>query len=115
MSFIINPFMGAAPAATMTHKYTVRLAVFDADDSCACTLGATQTWDDSYGASDGCGAGVHCYAIDDWVDDGTVCGQVTAINATATADSSMGYNGVHSTCSDCNGMVYQCSAGEPPP
>jgi hypothetical protein len=105
--------MGAAPAATMTHKYTVRLAVFDEDDGCACTLGATQTWFDSYGALDGCGTDTHCYAVNDWVSatagwSDPVCGQITAVNATASSDATIDMGSSYSDCAGCNDYTSQC-------
>jgi len=113
MGFIINPFMVAAAAATFTHKYTVRLAVFDENDDCACTLGATETWYDGYGAMDGCGTDTHCYEVGNWVSASYICGQIIAVNATATEDADMDMGYSYSDCSDCNDNTAQCSAAGP--
>ena len=107
---------GKKPSATFTHKYTVRLAVFDEDDSCACTLGATQTWYDDYGDLDGCGVGTHCYSVGQWVmSSSSLCGQITAINATAGQDDTFDMGGTYSDCAECNEQSYQCddSGGDP--
>ena len=44
MGMIINPFM-VASAAVATTKVQVRLAEFDTDDGCACSLNEYEIWE----------------------------------------------------------------------
>ena len=114
MGMIINPFM-VASAAVATTKVQVRLAEFDSDDGCACSLNEYEVWendsnDHSYPGGD------LTLAVDDWISgdgsDGSIhCAQVTALNASGTAEGATYYE--YTDCSDCNDNEMLCEAMDP--
>lgn len=113
MGFIINPFMVAAAAAATTSKVQVRIAEFDENDSCACSLTSTyEIWENDSGESvDGYPGGDLTLSVDDWIagtasDYETVCAQVTALNSAATAVGTTTLE--YSDCADCNDNVGIC-------
>ena len=86
-----------------TTKVQVTIAQFDESNACACSLtSTTQIWEDS--DLEG-GAGLSL-SVNDWVHDGSSCAQVTAVNATGSADSYTASG--PSSCDDCNQELFLC-------
>ena len=112
MGMIINPFMVAA-AVTSTTKVQVRIAEFDGDNECACSLTSTyEIWENDSGESvDGYPGGDLTLSVDDWIA-GTdssfdaKCAQVTAVNSAASAVGTTTTE--YSDCADCNDNVGIC-------
>ena len=111
---IINPFMVAA-AVTSTTKVQVRIAEFDGDNECACSLTSTyEIWEnDSLTNPE---AGDLTLAVDDWLSGvdssaATKCAQVTLLNQTGSA---VGYTSTEYTdCADCNDNEAICDSESP--
>ena len=122
---IINPFMVAA-ASTTTSKFQVRIAEFDEDDDCTCSLTSTyEIWENDSTVNPN--AGDLTLAADDYIggadsSNSAACAQVTGINQTGSA---VGYTSTkYDDCEDCNDNEYICDAsgspgggdgGDPPP
>tara|TARA_Y100001938_G_C8089108_1_gene433963 strand:- start:1695 stop:2417 length:723 start_codon:yes stop_codon:yes gene_type:complete len=83
-------------AAPTTTKVTVRILDFDDFNDCACSLGSTEVWEDGIGSG---GAGLDP-SVNDVIGDGSQCAQVTALNATGSADSTTSDS--FSDCEGCN-------------
>ena len=110
-----NVLAGVKPAAASTTFITVRVAEFDSDDDCACSLTDTYALVDD--DSGGGGAGIEP-SVDDWISmtDGMndYCVQVTAINQ----ESGMSVyftSAAYADCDACNAAEEICSEGGGPP
>lgn len=117
MGMIINPFMVAA-ASTTTSKFQVRIAEFDGDNECACSLTSTyEIWEnDSSENVNGYAGGDLTLSVDDWIA-GTdssfeaKCAQVTLLNQTGSAVGTTTTE--YTDCADCNDNQYICDSGSP--
>ena len=111
---IINPFMVAA-AVTSTTKVQVRIAEFDGDNECACSLTSTyEIWENNSTANPS--AGDLTLAVDDWlggVDSSasTKCAQVTLLNQTGSAVGTTTTE--YTDCADCNDNEAICDPESP--
>ena len=109
---IINPFMVAA-ASTTTSKVKVRIAEFDDQDDCACSLTSTyEIWEND--AMVHPSAGNLTLSVDDWISGGSAsksgspaCAQVVSLNETGTAVGQTSTE--YSDCADCNDNELLCS------
>ena len=98
---------GKAPTAVTTTKIRVTLAVFDEEDSCACTAtGSTEIWEDG---TNEFGAGLDP-DVGDWISgQNMVCAQVTTLNVTGSIDDYT--DSAYADCAACNENTYQCEEG----
>ena len=113
MGMIINPFMVAA-AVTSTSKVQVRIAEFDGDNECACSLTSTyEIWENDSTVNPN--AGDLTLSVDDWISgldssDEKQCAKVTAVNSSGTAVGSTDTE--YANCAACNTGEALC-AGSP--
>ena len=114
MGMIINPFMVAA-AVTSTTKVQVRIAEFDGDNECACSLTSTyEIWENDSTVNPN--AGDLTLAVDDWLSGvdssaSTKCAQVTLLNQTGSAVGTTTTE--YTDCADCNDNEAICDSESP--